>query len=83
MSQEHDSLVLQPCPFCGGGASAYKDNYGKVMVQCEGCKAMLGVDLECGVPLWDGWRATFEAAEAAVAAWNRRAESEDTQDELQ
>lgn len=72
MIEGHDALALKPCPFCGGAPHIYKDNYGKVMVQCEGCKAMLGVDLECGVPLWDGWRATFDTAEAAVAAWNRR-----------
>lgn len=69
---KYDSLVLMPCPFCGGGAHGYRDNYGKAMVQCDECKAMIGVALECGTPLFDGWRATFETAEAAVAAWNRR-----------
>lgn len=72
MSQEYDALALRPCPFCGGEGHAYKDNYGKVMVKCEECGAMLGVELELNVPLWDGWRAAFETAGAAVAAWNSR-----------
>lgn len=40
MIEGHDALALKTCPFCGGAPHIYKDNYGKVMVQCEGCKAM-------------------------------------------
>lgn len=63
---------LKPCPFCGGEAVAFKDNYEKCGVYCTCCNAMLGVRLECGTVLRDGWRTEYDTPEDAIAAWNRR-----------
>lgn len=64
---------LKPCPFCGGQATAYMDNFGKVMCSCDACGALLGVVLECGVELVNGWTALFASKEEVIEAWNRRA----------
>lgn len=63
---------LKPCPFCGEKADICKDNYDKYMVICS-CGAMIGIQLEDGCDLVDGWRATFETTDKAIEAWNRRA----------
>lgn len=76
---------LLPCPFCGGEAVAFKDNYDKCGVYCSCCNMILGVALECGTELKDGWRAEFETPEEAISAWNRRAQPSEkplTLDEL-
>lgn len=62
---------LKPCPFCGGNATAYKDDFEKVMISCDECGTMIGVELECGVELVNGWVATFKSPEEAAEAWNR------------
>lgn len=67
---------LKPCPFCGGKATAFKDNYDKIAFMCEKCNLYFGIELECGEELVDGWRAKINTAEEAVEAWNRRAENE-------
>lgn len=64
---------LKRCPFCGGTATAFKDNYDKCGVFCNHCNAMVGVKLECGTELVDGWNAEFSTTEQSVAAWNKRA----------
>jgi len=66
---------LKPCPFCGGEAVGYEDNYGKYLVGCPECGAMIGIKLECGEVLKDGWKATFNTIEEAFDAWNRRADN--------
>lgn len=71
-----EELVLQPCPFCGGGATAYKDNFGKYLVMCDECGAMIGVSLEIGKVLVNGWTAIYETPEEAVNAWNKGTEVE-------
>lgn len=63
---------LKPCPFCGGKATAYSDNFKKICVMCDNCGAMVGVSLECGTPLVNGWTAVFESKEKAFFAWNNR-----------
>ena len=45
---------LKPCPFCGGKAMAFKDNYDKIAVMCENCNLFFGIVLECGEELVDG-----------------------------
>ena len=69
---------LKPCPFCGGEATAYADNYHKIAVICNGCGVKLGIKLECGVELIDGWTAEFEDLDAAIEAWNRRVKNDRT-----
>lgn len=64
---------LKPCPFCGSKPKLFVDNYGQYGAMCEGCGMYLGVELECGVALHDGWKATFDTLESASGAWNRRA----------
>ena len=66
---------LKPCPFCGGEAEGYKDNYDKYLVACHGCGAMIGIKLECGTELKDGWIATLDTVEEAFEAWNRRTDN--------
>lgn len=63
---------LKPCPFCGGKAEVFKDDYGKYLVTCNECGVTHGVELEDGTDLEDGWRATFESEEMAVGVWNTR-----------
>ena len=58
-------MELKPCPFCGGKADIeHKRNLLTWIVQCSNnsCQAsyMIGAD--------------FETEEAAIEAWNRRAE---------
>ena len=52
---------LNNCPFCGGSPS--------VFIQ-DGCYY---VGCECGAMVLDGLSMTFDTAEEATAAWNRRA----------
>lgn len=40
------------------------------------CGVIMGVELEDGCELVDGWRATFNTMEEAIEAWNRRIENE-------
>lgn len=63
---------LKPCPFCGGTVSAYHDNLKKIMISCDQCGAMIGVSLEIGVELINGWTANYKTLEDAVKAWNNR-----------
>ena len=73
-------MKLKPCPFCGGKATAYKDKYGKICVSCDICGAFIGIDLENGVALVDGWAATYETIEEAAKDWNRRYKPREEQD---
>ncbi len=66
---------LKPCPFCSGKAEIFIDDYGKCLIQCNNCGVLVGVEVENGVELKDGWRATFETKEQATEAWNRRADN--------
>lgn len=63
---------LKPCPFCGNEAIAFKDSYGKFGVKCDNCKLFIGIKLENGVELFDGWNAEFDTYKSAVNAWNKR-----------
>lgn len=64
-----------PCALCGGAAVPFKDNYGKFGVYCECCGMYVGIELECGTALHDGWRAKYESLKDARAAWNKRPEA--------
>lgn len=68
-------IKLKPCPFCGGKAEICKDNYNNYLVSCC-CGVIMGVELEDGCELVDGWRATFNTMEEAIEAWNRRIEND-------
>lgn len=54
---------LKPCPFCGGEAEINRGySFGMTYiyeVECENCKALMGV---------------FESEAEAIEAWNRRTE---------
>lgn len=63
---------LKPCPFCGGEAAIYADKFDKVTVWCERCGVKMGIELEDGCVLVNGWQATFETIEDAIKAWNER-----------
>lgn len=67
------SNELKPCPFCGGVAYAAKDDHGKVLIYCENCGLYFGIELEHDCELLEGFQATFPSREAAVEAWNARA----------
>lgn len=67
---------LKPCPFCGDKAEIFIDDYGKSLIQCSNCGVLVGVEVENGVELKDGWRATFKTEEQAAEAWNRRVNDE-------
>lgn len=67
-----NEFELKPCPFCGGKAEVFKDDYGKYLVTCNECGVMHGVELEDGTELEYGWRAAFESGEMAVGIWNSR-----------
>lgn len=69
-----NNQALKPCPFCGGKASICEDIYEKYMVICS-CGIMLGIELEDGCELKDGWRARFDTICEATEAWNRRADN--------
>lgn len=74
MSKETSiNAILNPCPFCGGKATAFQDNYNKIAIMCEDCDLYFGIELECGEELVDGWRAKIDTAFAAVMKWNERA----------
>lgn len=68
-------IKLKPCPFCGKTVKMYMDNYGKYLIKCS-CGLLIGIELECGCELVDGWTATFESEDEAAEAWNRRTENE-------
>ena len=61
---------LLPCPFCGGEVQLFKDDWNKYGAYCVECEATVGVHLD------KGWRAILANKEEAIAAWNRRAETE-------
>lgn len=65
---------LKPCPFCGGKANVGVDDFNKYLVMCK-CGVMMGISLEIGVEIINGWTAEFESAELAIESWNRRAEN--------
>ena len=69
------SIELKPCPFCGKGVLIAEDNHDKVLIECENCNLLFGVEVEDGTELVEGWRATFDSAEEAIRAWNRRADN--------
>lgn len=64
-------IKLKPCPFCGGDAKIFYDNYGKYLAKCS-CGLLIGIELETGNELIDGWKAKFDTFDEAVEAWNRR-----------
>lgn len=66
-------IELKPCPFCGDLVLISEDNHGKIIISCENCKLLFGIEVEDGTELFEGWRATFNSVEEAVGAWNRRA----------
>lgn len=67
------NIELKPCPFCGGGVLIAEDNHEKVLIECENCKLIFGIEVENGTELVEGWRATFDSVEEAIRTWNRRA----------
>lgn len=67
---------LKPCPFCGGKANVGVDDFNnKYLVMCGECGVMMGISLEIGVEIINGWTAEFESVELAIENWNRRAEN--------
>ena len=71
---EHEKL--KPCPFCGGKANVGLDDFNnKYLVMCGECGVMMGISLEIGVEIINGWTAEIESAELAIENWNRRAEN--------
>ena len=66
---------LKPCPFCGGKANVGVDDFNnKYLVMCK-CGVMMGISLEIGVEIINGWTAEIESAELAIENWNRRTEN--------
>ena len=72
--QKRDYPNLRECPFCGGEATPFSDNYGMIGILCGNCNLYFGIELECGEELVDGWRARIKSVEEAAEAWNRRIE---------
>ena len=67
---------LKPCPFCGGKVNVGLDDFNnKYLVMCGECGVMMGISLEIGVEIINGWTAEIESAELAIENWNRRAEN--------
>lgn len=66
---------LKPCPFCGGKANVGLDDFNKYLVMCGECGVMMGISLEIGVEIINGWTAEIESAELAIENWNRRVEN--------
>ena len=67
---------LKPCPFCGGKGNVGVDDFNnKYLVMCGECGVMMGISLEIGVEIINGWTAEFESAELAIENWNRRTEN--------
>ena len=63
---------FRPCPVCGGEVKGYLDNHKKAMIHCATCKMYFGIELEIGIELKEGWRATFDSKEELIETWNRR-----------
>lgn len=63
---------LKPCPFCGGNAFVFMDEYGKFGIKCKGCGLIFGIEVEDGIELKDGWKAVFDNSGSAREAWNTR-----------
>ena len=55
------------------GKCGLDDFNNKYLVMCK-CGVMMGISLEIGVEIINGWTAEFESVELAVENWNRRAE---------
>lgn len=67
---------LKLCPFCGGKANVGVDDFNnKYLVMCGECGVMMGISLEIGVEIINGWTAEIESAELAIENWNRRTEN--------
>lgn len=57
----------------GGKANVGLDDFNnKYLVMCG---VMMGISLEIGVEIINGWTAEIESAELAIENWNRRAEN--------
>lgn len=63
-------IEFKECPFCGGEAQLFKDEWDKYGAYCKECEATVGVHLS------NGWRAMLANREETVAAWNRRESKE-------
>lgn len=60
----------------GGKANVGLDDFNnKYLVMCGECGVMMGISLEIGVEIINGWTAEIESAELAIENWNRRAEN--------
>lgn len=64
--------ILKPCPFCGGEVDLFMDNYRKYGASCKKCHIYLGIELESGVVIRDGWRATINSEKELREMWNCR-----------
>ena len=71
------SEELKKCPFCGKNAELCKDDFGKFLIQCKSCNVYIGVEVESGIPLKHGWKATFETIDDIVSVWNRRVQNDE------
>ena len=67
-----NDIKVKPCPFCGKKVKVAKDNHDRVLIECEKCKLFLGIEVENGTELVEGWRAAFNSVAKATEAWNRR-----------
>lgn len=68
-------IEAKPCPICGKEILICEDNHGKILIECESCRLIFGIEVEDGTELFEGWRATFNSVEEAVIAWNRRVDN--------
>ena len=68
-------IKAKSCPICGKEILICKDNHGKILIECESCRLIFGIEVENGTELFEGWRATFGSVEEAVSAWNRRTDN--------
>ena len=72
---------LRPCPFCGKNPTLCIDDFGRYLIQCHSCRLLMGIEVEDGIELEHGWKATFHSQDEAAASWNSRIESEVKNDE--